>query len=281
MTPDVDLIDWGHPVARNAPLNRELVSWHVALPSRTGGNIWRDLVKQNHGTLTSLTPSTVWGKATHTGGSGSLATDGTSGHYVDCGTPAGLSGATQVVYSGWIYRSGTGVTVGFGASGGPSSGAGSNQRLSLIWFSDGNIYITTCGGDSYAVTALSGTGWHHVLVRFNGAGSTDAAKFAIWIDGLPKTLSFTFVPGTSVPSGSGPWTIGRDCSNRYAAGSYDDIRLHILSGTPPDAWCAAQYRESLLGHPNNFRRIRTDVYVPAAGGAVAYPWHYYQQMMAG
>ncbi len=218
------------------------------------------------------------------------------------GTIAGLNSATAATISAWLYRSSTGTTVGLGGCGGNASGG--DNRFSLIWFSDGNLYFsaaqTGIGGYSYA--AVSGTGWRHVALVYDGSQSSSATRAKLFVDGVQ--LSVTFVSGVGTALGTvSPWRIGQDASDRACGGTVAECGLwagtaladaqvvQLSKGVPPPAvlkptayWPligraspeidpVGGYNLTLTGtsqadHPRVYspaKRARA-VFVPAAGG---------------
>lgn len=274
MAETFDDLDWPNPVNWQNSLNRGLVCWHLITPNSGRGSVsWRNLVgPANPGVLTNMDPKTDWVANARLGGCGSIETDG-SNDRVDCGTVGGLNGATYAAFSGWIYRASTGTTAGFGGTAG-SSTTGAN-RWSVIWFSDGNIYVnapSSGGNGRFGSAALTGTGWRWVYVQFIGDGGSDTARNKLWIDGVSKSLSFSGTgSGTTTIGNVSPWTIGRDSSNRVCGGGYDDIRLSLGSAALlTEGEIKALYRESLTGYPNLLQRVEivaARIAAPASGVA--------------
>lgn len=134
-----------------------------------------------------------------------------------------LSGTiTNISMTGWIHRGSSANNVAFGF------GSTSTNRFNILWFSDGNLYIQIAkGGTTYSSTALSGTGWHHVAVVYDGTQSTDASRVLCYIDGVKKTLTFT---GTSPSSYTvAPvFYVGRDTANGYSTGLFDCVLLYNI-----------------------------------------------------
>lgn len=257
-----------------APFNRGLVCWHKLLPGQRGGPVFRNLchVYKNQGTLTNMDPITDWVDNTHRGGSGSIETDGSDDRVI-FGTPQGLNGAEHASFSAWIYRSSTGTTVGLGGPAG-STITGAN-RWSIIWFSDSNIYLnvpSSGGNGRFGSSGLSGTGWHWIYVQFIGDGGSDAGRNKLWVDGVARTLSFggTGTGQTAIGTVT-PWEVGRDSSNRFCGGGYDDIRLSLGRGAIfSDLEVKRMYREVLENYPNLLRRRRVTVMAPEAAAAAVY-----------
>lgn len=170
-----------------------------------------------HGTLTGMDPATDW---VVNEGRYTLDFDATN-DYVACGTIPELNGASAASLTGWIYRASTGATVAFGAAAGDVS---AGNKLSCIWFSDGNIYTNASAASvSYGVCALTGVGWHHIAIVFNGSGAGNSTRLRVYIDGVLKTLSFSGTIPATLGTITPEFTFGRDATNRYSGGNIDDV----------------------------------------------------------
>lgn len=207
-------------------------AWCPSLGS-TGQNLYDWSGFKGNGAATSITSVLLWPQPIQ--GAQMLSLDGTG--YVTCGSPPGFAGGSYATLCGWIYRSSTGTTVGFGGA----FDTGSNV-FSFIWYSDGNLYCT-CSNTTSAngLVALAGTGLHHVTAVFDGSKSTNATRLLVYVDGKPQTLSF----GGTIPatlSTVGPIIIGKDISNRLSAGSYDDVRTYNRPLNPNEVWLLSRRR---------------------------------------
>lgn len=216
------------PVNRSHPLNRRRDFWWLTIPEIAGGSQAYSLVGNNHG-ATTFDASSGWRTTARRGGRGQINLNA-SPTTVDFGTPPTLNGANQATLACWIYRPSTSVTAGFGGSFGPTNGS---NRFSSIWFSDGNLYSNFESTNlAYGYCALSGIGWHRIVLVFDGTSSTNATRASVYIDGIKQSLSFVGTIPTSLGN-VGPLTIGKDSSDRYTKGSYDDFSFwsRALSAT--------------------------------------------------
>lgn len=146
-----------------------------------------------------------------------------SSDLVNCGNIAGINGASKATLAAWIYRASTGVTCSGGFTAGNATHTNGGDRFSFIWFTDGNIYFA-CenGAQQFSDCALSGIGWHHVAMVYDGTKAGNSTRFLAYIDGALQSLSFN---GTSIPSALGtvnPLTWGKDSSDRFGAGVMAD-----------------------------------------------------------
>jgi hypothetical protein len=245
------------PVNRHHPLNRGRAGWWLGLPGLTGGRQFPDLMGLNHGVLTSMgNTSNGWRSTTRPGGRSQIITDGSAG-YVDCGTPAGLNGATQATLACWIYRAATSTAVAFGAS------AGSNRdRFSCIWFSDGNLYAAAeDSGNFFFFCPANTTGWHRVVVVFDSFLVGNSNRYKIYFDGIQQSLSFNGSAANNLGT-VGPLTIGKDSIARFGAGAYDDFSLWLRPLTATEV--QQDYILSRKGYPDVLNRLSTRVYSMAS-----------------
>jgi hypothetical protein len=265
------------PVHRHHPLNRGRTGWWPALPPLDGGRQLYDLHGLYHGTLTSMTGAgNGWRSQSPGGLGGSLATDGTAG-YVDFGTPAGLNGATNCSWAGWMWKASNAVSAAMGATGGIASG-GTGARFAGLWFTDGNFYCSISSGGSgpFGSVAVSGFGWHRFLCAYDGTQTGNANRLQVYIDGKLQSLSFTAtIPATL--GACGPFAIGRDATDRYSAGLYADPTLWA-GRTLAAADAAADYDLARRGYPGALSRVRSRVAVlmgAPGGGVGVHPWWLY------
>ncbi len=142
------------------------------------------------------------------------------------GTIAGLNGASAASISAWLYRSSTGTTCGLGGVAGSSAGGGTN-RFSCIWFTDARLYFSAgqSGTGGYAYASLSGTGWRHVTLVFDGSES-GTARAKLYIDGTAASVTYLSTPGTALGNVS-PFVLGKDASDRFCGGAVAEVGLWV------------------------------------------------------
>lgn len=261
------LLDLTCPLDPDYPGNKGLVAAWVAVPELAAGLTLFDLTNTGrgnpqHGVLTNG-PTWVAGL----NGLSALQFDGAN-DYVNCGSPVGLNGATAATISAWLYRSSTGTTVGLGGCGGAATQG--DNRFSLVWWTDGNLYFsaaqTSFGGYSYA--AVSGTGWRHVTLVYDGSQSSSATRAKLFVDGLPQSVTFVGAVGTALGSVS-PFWLGADASDRVTGGIICGASLHLRP--LPDAEIRDLYDQSRRewGQSDQYRWLDGVTYsLPSASSPV-------------
>lgn len=141
---------------------------------------------------------------------------------------------TTLSLVGWINRSSAGNIVTFGFS----DDARSNL-FNATWYSDGNIYFQLGNvslSDKVCHCALSGTGWHHVAIVYDGSQPTDAEKLLVYIDDVQQVLIFDtpgFPASYTVPA---QYSIGWDSNPTfgYSDGIIDEVGIWNRVLTPTE-----------------------------------------------
>lgn len=135
--------------------------------------------------------------------------NGSADYYTSSGPEQELGGRTQASLSAWLYRASTAHTVAVGHS------TTSNSRFYLLWYSDANLYLTAENGQlSFPFFALSGTGWHHVVLAWNGDNAGN--RMVGYLDGVEQTLTVGGQPPAAAldtAANLGPLVMGYDISN--------------------------------------------------------------------
>ena len=183
----------------------------------------------NNGTLTNFAMSGTtsnWVTDTSGGGVRAIAFDG-SNDFVNCGSITSLNGVSKASYSGWIYRANSSHFCGFGGNSG-DPGEGENSCFGVMWRFDGTIrFFAQDGAAQYGMFALSGTGWNHIVVSYDGTLSGNANRLKVWQNGTARSLSF----GGTIQSTLGPvgtiYTLGTLDLANYLQGRIDDVRLFV------------------------------------------------------
>jgi hypothetical protein len=163
------------------------------------------------------------------GTSGGVAaeTNGTSSVAQTTAVASVVNGSTTASVSCWLWRSATNQTVAAGFANSAIGALTNCRRFSAIWFTDGNIYVSVENGPStFAFAPLSGTGWRHLTWSFTGAGASNATRLLVFVDGTSVTLSFTGTMPSSLSTDLGPFCVGKDSTDRFGAGRYDDLRVY-------------------------------------------------------
>lgn len=74
-----------------------------------------------------------------------------------------------------------------------------NNRLAFFLSAANTLTIIPAAG-SQASVAFSSTNPHRFIIRYNGAGATDADKLQLYIDDVLQTLAFTGSPPATLPA---------------------------------------------------------------------------------
>ncbi len=114
-------------------------------------------------------------------------------------TKAGYSafdGATKASISCWVKRAAAGSDVIAVAV-----AIDNNNRFEVAQVNDGNAYFLSCNaGSQFGTAASAGTGWHHLVMVFDGTLATNANRLKGYIDGVLQTLSFTGTIPATLPT---------------------------------------------------------------------------------
>ena len=157
---------------------------------------------------------------------------------VTAGNFTPLAASQHASLSGWFYSSGFGDSWVFGCT------TTANYRFEAV-LASGAVYITIeNGGANYPYFSWSLTGWHFLVVAFDGTQSTAANRVLVYVDG-GTSVSLT-AGGAGNPSALGtaaqlgPVYVNYDVANLdYRAGEYDDCQVWNITLT--QAQSAALY----------------------------------------
>lgn len=194
--------------------------------------------RNNHATNTA----TVW-QASSAGVA--LQYNGTSAVSQNNDVHRVMNGATSATLCGWMWRSATTQTAGFGFANSSSVATGAaTKRFSCIWFSDGNVYGSTenANGTVYASSSLASVGWQHVVFRFFGAGVANSDRLQVFLNGVSASATYFGTLSSMLSTDLGPFCLGRDSSDRFCAGQLDDIRIYSRALTPAEIRLLASRR---------------------------------------
>ncbi len=123
--------------------------------------------------------ATDWVADTSNGGVRCLDFDGSNDTVSGSIPTSVLNGATKVTLAGWMYKPSQGTTCAFG----PIASIGGANRFVLLWNSDGNLlFLTESGGTAIGYFALTGGGWHHLALVYDGTQATNAARAVCYLD---------------------------------------------------------------------------------------------------
>lgn len=183
----------------------------VALPGRAGGVNWYDLVAGKVGALTNVASPGTRTSGWNVGIAGGLFTPPAA---------VSLAGTNQFADAGQVEGVTDGVaqfsvimTMRATASGnlcGGGKGSSNSLRWELVKYSDGNVYYLICnGGVTYGSVAFTDALWHTYAMVYNGAGSGNAGRLQGYVDGRPRTLSFSGTIPATTASVANTFGIGR------------------------------------------------------------------------
>lgn len=265
-----NIIDYGNPVNRSAPLNRGLVGWWKAFPDRLSGNVFYELTgTPNHA---SLVGTPLWdATAGKPGILGGLKFNGSS-NYANP-TTAFAFGTGNFAISFWINFTTTsqGIPIGM---------------VSLATSAILRIWINTDAGTGALTGAIAaqirsnGGGlrgadirpsandgkWHHVVVTRDSDTTT-----SIYFDGTAPSMTL----GTNALTGAldcqyampfGAENL-RTAIGNYANCTMDDIRIYNRELTLAES--SVLYSAARCGYVNELNRISRPIGVKAAAAAAA------------
>lgn len=238
-------INWGDPVVREHPLNQGRVAWWLAVPSFYGMT-WRDLMGQNHGTLTNMTTAGTsgWGSTTRPGGFGEMRFDGTDDR-IDFGigkTPTGALPFTTLI---WVNPGAFGV-----GNYGTSISWGLGVAASAVIFAldgSGGAGAMRFGryGDDFIITSnkLTVNAWNHVALTYDGV------SIVSYINSVAdNTASRTLITGTSGMRIGDLVTVG----TQPFIGKIDSASIYNRALSAAEI--LALYNEERTGYPTTLRR---------------------------
>ena len=100
-----------------------------------------------------------------------------------------------------------------------------NEQFSIEVDTSGRVYAFLNGGiRGYTVAGtIALNTWYTLVVVFNGAGATNPDKQQIYVNGVPKTLTFASAPPATLATVTGDVYIGQrgDGSQRLVGDEYD------------------------------------------------------------
>ena len=206
-------LDPSHPLAQGLaaywPLNAGpslLQDYWGAYPLTPGTGLSMGL--GHHGHAATLFPGATPSK----GSSSTLATR--------------FAGKTAVTMAAWYYRASTAHTLSIGWTTNTSS------RFFLLWNSDGKLYgvAENAPGYSGVTAALTDTGWHHVVMSYDGTRSA-SDRVRLYVDGTVRAL--TVVGGSAALAATlataanlGSFDVGYDVGdNFWSTGRMSDVGI--------------------------------------------------------
>lgn len=207
---------WHPGINRSHPLAQGLVNlWPLWEGAGTGA---MDIIGSNDGTFVNSS-SWIADDQGHT-----VDFVGGSSQAIDCGQTRALYSATEFTLSGYMSRASTGDLVTFG-----TGTVNANQRVDILWFTDGNVYFEVDAG--FPVIALAGTGKHFFTLWFSGGQSVEVRA---WIDGVEQAVAGGSTPDiTTTGVQQGNFFIGRGSdTSRHSTGQHSMVMIHDYALSP-------------------------------------------------
>lgn len=144
---------------------------------------------------------------------------------------AALSPTTALTYTFWAKR--TDVVSSDGMFVAKSDGGGGRRGTGVRSLAGGGIAFhtaTDANNDFSSSTVASGlvqqNQWVYVVAVFDGAGSTNADRAKVYVNGLQQALSFGGSVPTSTPDTVAPLSIGGNFTYPYFPGVIDEVRFY-------------------------------------------------------
>lgn len=122
---------------------------------------------------------------------------------IDCGAMAPLKGVAACTIAQWIKR--TALTTGGFPCGFFSAGT---QRLGLGYSGADLFWMVATGDNSYGSYTVNDLLWHHLVLRFDGAGVGNAQRLRGWVDGQEVTLAYTLTIPATTTIAAVNWNLG-------------------------------------------------------------------------
>lgn len=244
---------YGNLVSQH-PVNRGLLLWWLPLPQRTGGPTVFDLCGKQNG---AMSLGAAWsGSKGHPFPAWLLDADA----LIQTGATVPEAGPTFTV-TGWFRHDTTLATTIY-------CGLQARWRAQ----SNGTNMIFNDGVNDLSFTSLP------IVLRqwFFFAFSLTGTSCVGYLDNLTQTIT-----ATAVATGGSRFYLGDIGFATYGIpGLMTDVRLYNRVLDPSEVRIVRD--QGRRGHPETLNRLRRHWYIStASAAATAYPWHHYQQMMAG
>lgn len=257
----LDTVDWGRPIAES-PFAAGLVGAWLAVPNRAGWGteLWRDLVRNHHGTLTSMDAPTDWVTDSISPRFGSLTFDG-SNDIVSVTDHADFDVGTGAFAAVVIFKT-TGVSFETIFNKGNHQ---ANDGWSIDHNGDGTLRLRLMDSAAHSANG-SGTyndgEWHTVV-----GTRTETGDLNLYVDGV--------LDGSDVSTGgqnldqTDPLFFGRRSGTdpRYFTGSV--CFGAFLNRAVSEGWAAEFDQDARRGFPTLLRRMplmRAESEATPAGG---------------
>lgn len=202
-------VNWQSPQAQGL-----VAAWPL---NDGGGTVARSCCGRLDGTLIN---SPSWGVSSR--GRHASFTAANS-QYISCppATNALINGAARLTVSAVLRRKTAGDTNGV-----TCRVLGGTNGLFLGFYTDKLYANLRNGAASGSYITLNNTNYTNVIMVFNGAGSTNADKLKMYVNGAPQILTFTLTIPTTIAT-TGQLAIGGDPTGSvYDNGEISDVRVY-------------------------------------------------------
>ena len=199
----------------------------------TTANLFTDAMSS----IDMTSSGTVTKNSTGKIGSYAWTFDGSTGY---ASTTRIVAGFSKMTLSAWVYSTGGSVTDEYIFSEGKYF---SNDWTVGFKRENGNLrfWVSNTGGDlNGGITSdssFTANTWHHVVVLYDGSGSTNADKLKLYVDNTQKTLTYTIqngFPATLRTASNNVSYIGNnDGNSNWFIGKIDDMSIwnRVLSAS--------------------------------------------------
>ena len=238
---------------RSHPLNRGRVAWWLALPGKSGGPTWLDVLGLYPGYLSTSGGAgaqvPTWVASSRPGGPGALAL--AAGQYVNCGPGPAFALSRSFAIAAWVRPAAIGSIMAIISRG----QAGFYLRLDaagrMEWLAAGVAVVAN------GATPLAAGAWSHVAAVVDGSGNA-----RLFLNGRLDGTAASAQAYTGELLLLGVETPGNPSSNLI--GQMDDVSVWARALSDGDV--GQLYRESALGYPGALRGTREGFMAAAAAG---------------
>lgn len=150
--------------------------------------------------------------------------------YVSIADHYRFDGLTAFTFAGWVYSN---TMSGDRALITKWTTPAVNSFRLIMTGDEVRVYLASSSADTGAnrgttsAANMSTVAWHHIVIRYDGTGATNADKLRIWIDGVEMVLVFVGTIPTSLPSVATNVEIGRTGAvGAYATDLYGHFALY-------------------------------------------------------
>ena len=235
---------------RSHPLNRGRLAWWLALPGKSGGPLWLDVLGLYPASLGTIggpaSQMPTWIASSRPGGSAAVGIAATQ--HVDCGLAPAFALSRSFAFAAWVRPAAIGSVLSIVSRG----TGGYYLRLDgtgrMEWLASGVASVAA------GATPLAAGAWSHVAAVVDGAGGV-----RLFLNGRldGSAASAQAYAGTQLFLG-----VETPGNPSTFIGQMDDASL--WGRALPDAEVGQLYRESALGYPGALRGTREGFMAAAA-----------------